>query len=154
MNAIEAKFLKQQKNLLKDITPVATSWGTAPTNLNNITDGDITTASGTGFKTTTASGAVGAIIYDLGSVKTVILQAKMGIWTSSGSIAAFIKSSDDSFNTEKDSFTIGTYTTTGELILHSPYIRLQARYIALKVQNNAAATGNAKIYHFEAKETT
>jgi hypothetical protein len=116
-----------------------------PNNLANATDGNYSTATGTGTKVMTGAGSVGSFILDLGEIKTVLVTARVGIGTTAGNISVFIDSSDDgiAYRTFVGS---GNYTTlTGDNIKPLVPALLNTRFIRLRVTASAAATCNANL---------
>lgn len=135
-------------NIFRGITPIAALFTTNPTTLSNTTDGDFSTVTGTGTKVMAAGGSWGTLTYDLGSVKTVLMGARVGLWTSASSCYIFFESSNDNI----------TWTATGiedsviqtlaaaEQISDSLSQILTGRYLRLRFHTYAAATCNCKIY--------
>lgn len=116
-----------------------------PYNLANATDGDYATSTGTGTKVMSGAGTVGSFILDLGEIKTVLVSARMGIWTSAGNISVNIDSSDagDTYRTLAAN---GNYTSiTTEQIKPMLPALVNARFIRLRVSASAAATCNANV---------
>jgi len=61
------------RNVARDITPTASGWDTPPSDLEKATDGDPTTATGEGVRTTTGSESTGYLYLDLGRPVTGIV---------------------------------------------------------------------------------
>ena len=135
-------------NVLRGVLGVSSVFTTAPTNLANMTDGDLASVTGTGTKVMGAAGNWGIITFDLGTVQTVLMGARVGMWTSASSAFMLFKSSDDNIS----------WTATGiedsavmsgaaaEQISDSLSAILTGRYVRLRFYVAAAATVNAKIY--------
>jgi len=138
--------------------PVATQiWlGRYPTSLENITDGDMSTVSGQGTSVVAGAGAYGKLVFDLGSIKTVLVGARVGVWASAGSQYVWVQSSDDGttykgFESSANSM-MGSLSSS-EIIMDSFNAGVHTgRYLRVTFYNNAAATGNAKIYEIMAYE--
>lgn len=85
------------KNVLRGATVTAASWGTAPTNLSNATDGNPNTATGAGTTTTTGAGLIGYIWVDRGAGNTdpIMIDLDLLYSSASGSVKCFIDTSTD-----------------------------------------------------------
>lgn len=148
-------------NLLAGLTPVASGWDTAPTNLAACTDGDPTTATGTGSTVKAAIDNYGYLTFDLGAVKTFLINAKIAMWSTANSCAVYSYYKEASADLYKTGPTNLTLTTTIEPLannalttnLNYPQV-LTARYFQLGFKTGAAAsaTYNAKIYNIGAHE--
>jgi hypothetical protein len=66
-------------NTLSGITPTSASWGTAPANLANASDGSESTWAGTGETNKSSSGLVGTVTWNMGANYSVLLEAKLGL---------------------------------------------------------------------------
>jgi len=142
------------RNRARGITPIASGWDTAPTNLENITDGDFDTATGIGSTTLPSNGWLGNIDIDLGAIYNLEVRGKFGLWSDAGDIQVFVYHSTDGityyFNTHQAiAQTIGV---TSEEIRHSQVEFVRTRYLRIRFYGTAAMTGNVKIYEIEAIE--
>ena len=133
-------------NILKGKLGVASVWGTDPANLENMTDGDIDTVTGTGEKVMGAAGFYGYIAFDLGSIKTVLLGARVGMWCTTGSVYVYAQSSNNNINWKSAGVTLAAITSVGEYIADIQGHVLNGRYIRLAFSVSTASTAYAKIY--------
>jgi hypothetical protein len=141
------------KNLLRGIEPTFEYFETTPpTDLDKATDGDLTTHTGTGSKTTTGPATLGTFIFDLGSVKTVLAGCYVGLWSDSGLISYYIDSSIN--GTEWINGTNFGYngTLTSESIRDGTPSMCVGRYIRFRFKISAAGTGNVRLYNAMAYE--
>lgn len=146
-------------NVLKGKLGIASVWDTDPTDLVNMTDGNITTVTGTGTKAILAAGDIGIVTFDLGSIKTVLVGARVGLWRSAGTIYIGVEVSDDNINWIAYMVgTVGLYSqasgAAAEALRQLLTTIVTGRYIRLRVYLNAAGTGNVKIYEVMAWELT
>lgn len=143
----------EPKNILRGVVPTASGWGTAPTNLANCTDGDLSTVTGTGSKVMGGAGDYGYVVFDLGSVKTVLVGFRVGLWSTSNTASVYVDGSPDN---------VTFYSTTNVNVSNASAVELisdatncailTCRYIRLRFNINGAATANAKIYEAMAYE--
>lgn len=153
-----SKQMDERRNVLRypngplspaaPITPTVSGFDTDPTDLGNVTDGDLTTASATGSKVMGASGVYGYLIFDMGSAKNVIISAKVGIWSTASTTSAYLETSPDGTNW----VTVGANTirpagTSASEVINSVLINgVHTRYFRIRFSVGAAATAYAKIY--------
>lgn len=142
------------KNILRGIVPTASGWGTAPINLANCTDGNVTTATGTGSTNMLAAGNYGEILFDLTIEKRILVGGRVGIWAASARrIKVYLESSDDGINF-RSAGVLGmvnssTYGDSGaESIVDLMPVILQGQYFRVRfnIEGGASNTANAKIY--------
>ena len=141
-------------NILKGKLGVASVWDTDPANLENMTDGDLATVTGTGSKVMGAGGSYGHITFDLGSVKTVLVGGKVGIWSTAGNIYCVLEQSDNNITWNGDNGTALNYTTLVEQVSAFRTHLVTCRYFRLRFYVTAASTAYAKIYEVMAWELT
>jgi len=137
------------RNILRGIVPTAdATWGTAPTNLANVTDEDLTNFTGTGSKIIGGGGDIGSIRFDLGFVPTrpIIITGKIGIWSSAGTMAVYVDESEDGNAFTPSGVASMNKTQSIESPLGFSPIIIYTRYFRLRSYLNAAATGNARFY--------
>lgn len=139
-------------NILRGILPVASGWTTAPTDLANVTDGDIATVTGTGSKNIAAGAVVGYLTFDLGSVKTCIVGARCGVWSATGNSQLFIDSSDDDLTYRQNGNTVIYRASVAEAVVDAIATVVTGRYIRLRFVGSTATTYNVKIYEAYAHE--
>lgn len=145
-------------NILRGIVPVASVWGTDPTNLQNCTDGDMSTVTGIGSKVMGGAGQYGQLVFDLGIIKTVLLAGRIGLYSTAATTTCNIQSSDDNITytglgTQGDTYFTAGVTSGTEKIMDATYgLILTGRYAKLAFYVNGAATANAKIYSVMAYE--
>ncbi len=135
-------------NRLKGNLGVASGWGTAPTNLERCTDSNLEIATGTGSTVMLAGGVIGEIVFDLGSIKTILVSVRVGLWSSTGTIQLHLLSSDNAVTWRyaggDDEVILGTSVT--EIIGDSLAQILTGRYLKAQFKANVAMTGYIKIY--------
>lgn len=141
-------FLGKDNNVLRGILGVASVFGVNPANLANMTDGDLASVTGTGSKVMGAQGNWGTITFDLGSVMTVLMGARIGMWTSASNAFVFFESSDNNINWTATGIedSVVQSVAAAEQISDSLSQILTGRYFRLRFFVFAAATVNAKIY--------
>jgi len=148
------KLESSPDNALRGILGVASGWGTDPTNLANATDGDIDTVTGTGEKVMGGSGNYGIITFDLGSVKTVMVGGRFGLWGTAGTQYIFPETSDDNITWHSAWYEMIRRAAVAEQISESYFMFMAGRYIRLRFYTNIASTAYAKIYEVMAWELT
>lgn len=143
------------RNILKGIVPVASTFDTAPTNLANCTDGNITNPAGTGTKAMSAAGTIGALTFDLGSVKTVLIGFRVGVWGAVAAKTAMYIGYGDMAATQGGQCALNNSTSaSSEVILSAESAAvITARYISFTfISGSTATTYNVKPYEFMAYE--
>ena len=141
-------------NILKGKLGVASIWDTDPTNLERATDGDIDTVTGTGSKVMDAVGNYGVLTFDLGSIKTVLLGARVALWSTNAGTYIYAASSDDNITYRENHLAIMYKSTVAELVMETNPVILTGRYIRIRFSVNAIATAYAKIYEVMGWELT
>lgn len=139
------------RNFCLGLTPtLAGNWTTAPTNLTNATDGDLTTSTGTG---TIINNQGGELVIDLG-INTLLYgaYAKVGIWgNGSDTVTAYLEVSKDNSswtelnNSATTSATESVVELIGSNFQHWRYIKVRC------TKSNNPNVGNIKIYEVEVK---
>lgn len=159
-----AKQLDDRRNLLRypngPLSPAAPIIATEDTfdtnsmaNLSNVTDGSLSTYAGTGTKTLGGGGVIGNLKFDLGSVKNVSLNYKIGAWSSASNIRIYLAVSEDNSVWSpgiNDNIRSTIPTNETELIVNNGGINLIGRYIKLIFYLQTAGTGNVKAYSVKA----
>lgn len=140
------------QNILRGIVPVASVWDVDPTNLQNCTDGDFATVTGTGSKVMGGAGTYGYLLFDLGSQKTILFALRAGLWSTAGIVASYIDSSDDDITYRLSDRTLAYFSAAAEKITDSSAQILTGRFFRLRMSVSAAATCYAKIYEVAAWE--
>jgi hypothetical protein len=138
---------------LAGLTPTASGWGTAPTNLANICDGDWTTATTAGQSNkTSANSSLGNITIDLGSIQTVDLMAKLGVWDNiSTGVNVKWQWSSDGTTWITDAQGAGYLGASSQTLFYPFTIGITARYVGLLFQNSGAnESANVVIYEIGA----
>lgn len=132
------------KNVLKGLTPTLDYFDNNPTDLENATDGDYTSVTGTGDKVLGGAGNIGAFIYDLGSPKLILLNGRAGFWATSGSTSVLIDAgiTNQSYDTGYGLF---AKSGTSENI-YQFHKTVYGRYIRVRFSLSAAGTGNVRLY--------
>jgi len=144
------------QNIALGLTPTQDTFGSAPTTLTNMTDGDVATVTGVGTKS--ATGLIGRIFLDLGGVVSTLLSAKVGMYASTGNMDAYWIESADGVTwtyaqpiTSTTNQSAGTVTYTTEIAKKLTPIVLTSRYVGIAfVSSGAAAPGSVKGYEFKA----
>lgn len=155
MNIIQSGVQQTLKNVLRGITPVASMWDTDPTLLTNCTDGNLSTVTGTGSKIMAAAGNFGYLVFDLGTIKTVLIGGRFGLWSTTGTVTIFVDVSDDNITYINAYSSITGATSVAESKKDTDNSALvNGRYIRLRWYVNAAATAYANIYEVAAWELT
>ena len=152
MSVGEKLSLKHNRNLLRGVVPVASGWDTPPSNLENCTDGNISTATGTGQTVKGGAGDFGYLVFDLGSIKFVDVSLISITSSNTGNTAILIESSDDN-NTWRSSYYASTLTITTTAAL-KPVLKVacMGRYIRIRYNLSAAGTATAIINNVSAVE--
>jgi len=134
--------------------PLATQiWiGKYPESLTNATDGNSTTVATVGMAKASGVGNYGDLVFDMGSIKNVMVAAKIGIWASSGAVPFYVSYSDDNITYTSRTTLSATSSASSEQITHSVPSLGKGRYVRLTFQSTAAATINAKLYEVFAYE--
>lgn len=133
----------------RGITPTATTWDSNPSDLANATDGDETTATGTGSKSISSATTFGAVNIDLGQLALYDLSATIAYWAQTTSSSCTIywdykKASGDSMRSHASSHSGSGGTTEWTTLAEMPVVRVYTRYIALRFVNN---TTNNQTYY-------
>jgi parallel beta-helix repeat protein len=120
------------------IAPWVSGFDTAPTNVGNAVDGDPATVTGIGNKNQTSTYQdCGDYGWDLGSVQTVAIQLKIGMWSNASSVGGYwyYSSNNISWTILEAGANAGGASSTSEVIVYTPVKVLQARYIRYTVEN-------------------
>lgn len=135
---------------------MAAGWGIAPTDLANLTDGDLTTVTGEGSTVKVAAGDIGTITWDLGSIMTVLFGGRLGIRTTASWIDVYAESSDDNiaWRTQGSENFIHAHNSNVEKVSDTYSVILTGRYIRLRAYVANAATGSFKGYEAMAWKLT
>lgn len=132
-------------NVALGILPTASTFDTNPTNLDRITDGDFETVTGWGSKVVGSPSWIGYITIDLGSVKKLLMCARVGIYSTAGAIQVVQSCSDDGVN-----FRVLTadcnQTSVTEVIVGTRAFFAYARYVRIGIYAGSACTGYARFY--------
>jgi len=139
-------------NIFRGILPVAALFDTPPSDLPNVTDGDNATVTGTGTTALGASGLIGNVTIDVGTIKTLLIGSKVGIWSSAASVNVSILSSNDNAMYTSGSSIVASTTSVGENIVETLAKVLTGRYFKFNFSLSGAGTGNVKIYTINAWE--
>ncbi len=124
----------------------ASNWGTAPSNLNNAIDGDPSTVTGTGSKTTAGSATVGNVDLDFGEEGVYLISAKIGIWTDAGILYVYPYSKPDGSNWQHPGPHIAQSGSGTERVMNIYAFIASGQHFRLNFWVSAAATANVKIY--------
>lgn len=143
------------RDALRGVTPTQDTWTTAPTSLGNCTDGDPSTVTGTGSKTLIAAGNYGILYFDMGVAKTVIVGAKLGLWSTDNSVYVKIEQSEDGISYPNTAVDVVGVLSTTEVVINTIAVLVTTRYFRLRfyLAGSDGSTGcNAKIYEVVATE--
>lgn len=150
---IVTKSRTKPRNVLRGVVPTQDTFTTIPTNLERCTDGDYTTATGAGSKVMDGSGTFGNLIFDMGSIKTVLVGARVGMWADKGTTTLYISGSDDNITYRVISNSSQSHTATSESIRDGSFPTIfNCRYIRLTFSTSTASTPQMKIYQVTAHE--
>lgn len=81
MEVPQGVFCGVGKNVARGITPTVSDWDTSPSNLERVTDGDLSTVTGTGQTTLGAAGTAGILKIDFDRPVTGFVIPYFGYWT-------------------------------------------------------------------------
>ena len=137
-------------NAARGILPVATSWGTPPSNLNLITDGDPFTATGFGTTVLGGSGNVGFIAITVPTYGIYLCSAILGLYTSAGTINLFWQSNPDGVNVQSGGASLISSGNTTEIITNSGSRILAGTTFSMQIRLTAAGTCNVRIFELYA----
>lgn len=133
------------------IPPTVSGWDTDPTNLNNATDGDPDTVTGTGSTTLGGSGTFGYVELDLGQDGPYVVGAKIGKWSTTASTWVVLNTKADGTNWSIAAWNfIESVAKTTEYVTNSLMGFSTSRYLQFRFYINGAATAYAKIYEIYA----
>ncbi len=139
-------------NILKGKLGVASGWGTAPTNLENATDGNVDTVTGEGSTVLAAAGYYGNVTFDLGIRKNVMVSAWVGTRSTAGTISVYLAHSPDNTTWYQNYYGMAQTLNTPEQITSPNMQFVSDRYIRLRFYVNAACTAYARLYEVAAWE--
>lgn len=135
----------KQKNILLGLTPTASGFDTPPSNLGNCVDGNDSTATGWGVKTTSGAAEIGSIKFDLGKAQRLLITERLGIRTSANTIYVFLEQSNDDIAWEQvDTAQFCQTTSTSEINRSWKVLYTDMRYIRFRTTVGGAATGQIR----------
>lgn len=95
-----------------------------------------------------ASGDWGYLTFDMGSIKTILIGARVGLWCSANAVYGFFEASDDGASWKptgvEDSAMYSN--TAAESVTDSLAQIVTGRYVRIRFWCSGAATCNTKIY--------
>jgi hypothetical protein len=130
----------QSVNILRGLTPIANTFDTNPSNLERITDGDLSTETGVGSKVMSGAGNFGYIKFDLGTPKTVLFGGRVSAHASTGTVNIFAERCDDDVNYTGFTSNIYTNSTNAKTIRGLLPVIMTGRYIQIRLNATAAST--------------
>jgi len=138
------------QNIARGITPTASGWDTSPSDLENATDGDPTTATGVGSTTTTGAGTVGYIYFDFGRNVNVICYLLRRSWSDTNDFSIIPYSSIDGATYRRSGIEIrtGWYNADPGIAMPSGVFSHYGRYLKLYCYANGAGTHSLVIHEF------
>jgi hypothetical protein len=144
---IITKSRSKPRNILRGIIPTASGFDTPPSNLERCTDGNLSLGTGAGTKAIEGAGTVGELVFDAGSVKTLLLGGRVGLsQNASATIRVLIDSSDDNI-TWRTSTSILYSTNSGSERKESLLAMISTgRYFKVRLYSTAACTASIIIY--------
>jgi len=102
------KSRTKPRNILRGIVPTSDTFDDPqPTSLGNATDGNFSTETGAGTKVLGGAGTVGQYTFDLGSIKTVIVGARVSVSQNASATIRVLADSSDDNNTWRTMTNIG-----------------------------------------------
>jgi hypothetical protein len=158
-----AKQMDDRRNVLRypngplspaaPIVPTYTGFEDAPpTNLENATDGDITTCTGVAQKILGTAGTGGTFVFDMGEVRSVLVGFILGVKTTASTLQLFIESSDDNITYRTASLNNNATSSTSKVIRDGLSSLLTGRYIRIRAVNTGAGTIDVEVYQCMAYE--
>jgi len=140
------------QDIARGMLPIASTFDTSPPNLENITDGDVTTDSGEGSKVLAGAGVVGYISLDFGTPKTGLIMADVSIKSTAGACTGYAEQKIDGvWWTWGEIIAMGSHTTY-DRDCHAPVFFANADQIRMMIYVNTAATATIKIHEMIALE--
>ena len=133
-------------NAAADIIPIATDWLTAPNNLENTTDDDFDTVSGTGITDSIISNLPGVLSFTLPEAGIFILYAKLGVWNPSDNVIIDIFTKTDLINYDANPIIQQVIGSATEKIVHITGLLTITNALKLRFGDNGIANSSAKIY--------
>jgi len=147
MSHLGSLFLLKPKNFAKGKIPIATGWDTPPSDLEKATDGDPDTVTTTGSSTTSGADYYGYIDLDLEKDGVYLVGAKIGIWSSTGTVRVCWASKPDGVNWCRAlPHAVIDYQTTSEKVFNAGSAVISGRHVRLQFIINTSATAYANIY--------
>ena len=132
------------------ILPVASTWGTAPTNLAYATDDNESTVTGTGSKVLAVASVYGLIDITLPSTGPYLISGKVGLWNTAGENRIYIVCKADGTNyRDSNNPAISAITTIEQVYAFDPRVIIGPN-LRVEFYGTAAGTYNAKIYELYA----
>lgn len=124
----------------------------APDNDANSTDGDVATATGIGQTVKGEAGNSGSWTFDLGSIKTLMVCAKLGMASTAGTMTAYIEGSLDDQTYLQGPSPARTVTSASIVAGNTTMLFMTARYIKVYGALSEAGTISMEIYELKAYE--
>lgn len=138
------------RDVVQGTLGVASTFDTPPSDLSNATDTNgVTTATGTGSKTTSGTAVYGYLTFDTGRQQNLAIVTRVGIWSDTGETRLYIDTSDDGTSWRLSPL-LATITQTSELEQKDGFLISNCRYFRLRFYVGAATTAYAKIYNVSA----
>jgi hypothetical protein len=144
------KSRSKPRNILRGLTPVATGFDTPPSDLPNSTDGNPNNPSGVGTTVKSAGAETGYIAFDLGSIKTVLVGCRIGMWaTASVNNALYIDSKESVTYYNQPASAITTISTSNTNIREATPVLVTGRYIRFRFWGSATSETTFSIQPYE-----
>lgn len=134
--------------------PLATQiWtGSEPTDIENVTDGDMATYARNAGCKMAGAGTFGFSVFDMERIGLWFVGGKVGLTASAGSAQAFVAGSDDGITYTEASVNSVAYTGTSEGIVSMYGAVVFGRYVKLSFVASVASVVAAKMYEVFAWE--
>lgn len=141
------------RNVARGVVPTFTGFADAnPADLANATDGDLSTFTSTGTKITIGAGDVGFFNFAV-SPGTYLVSAKVGMWTSAGTLSAYIYGDDIVEHTFGNALVISLSNAVESIRRSfSKVVCVSTGVLTLSFYSSAAATSNVRLYDFKANK--
>ena len=140
-------------NILRGILATYSGFSTiVPTNLANVTDGNITTSTGEAKKTLGSAGECGLFIFDLGSQKTVLFGARSGVHSSTGTLSINLLIEPELGDMYAAPGASNSVMSATEVLVNALSVLGTGRYLKLRVSGRAAGDFYIKLYEAYAYE--
>ena len=133
-------------NAARGILPVATLWGTAPTNLINATDENTNTVTGTGVSVVGSATTIGRLDLTFPTNAIYLVGIKVGIWSTVGNITLKYESAPDGTTLQDAGPSLISRTSTTEAVVNTAPFLFSGKQLGIRFASSGAMTASVKIY--------